>query len=262
MPDPIVVPGSPAPVAGATPSAEAQANKAIADVQQAASTGREVTEFTLPDGQVFKGASTQELLRNIAASKVTANEHISKIQKENQELRTSLATLESRMGKLGEALNPSAQTDQFDRLKYFQLLENDPLGAQGYMRGFDPDYKDLVTFKKQSTLQGFGATFLSQNPDFPATPDNVNMLMEEVGILGGVEQGDVARRLRAAYLSLQADGKIRPIRRDAQGPTPPPSVRTSSVPISASEDDLAKRVANAPTMDEARRIMRESGRAF
>lgn len=256
--------GSPTAAAVATPTTDAQVDKAIQDVKQAASTGREITEFTLPDGQVFKGASTQELLQKIAASKSQANEHIKKIQDENATLRASLATLEAKLGKLGEALNPNAPdpAQQFDRIHYFQLLEQDPLKAHQYARAFDPDYKDLVTFKKQTQLQTVGSMFLSQHPDFPATPENVQLLLDEVQNFGGIEDGDVAKRLKAAYLSLQAEGKIKPIRKDATGPTPPPTIRGTSAPISEVDQDLAKRVANASTMEEARRIMREAGRVF
>ena len=248
------------PVAAApTGAPDAQADKAIAAVTQAASAGREVTEFTLPDGQVFKGANTQDLLAKIAASKSQANEHITKIQKENAELRNSVAQFEAKLGRLGEALNPS-QTDQFDRMQYFTLLENDPRKAQQYLRTFDPDYKELVDFKKQTQMQGFGAIFLSQNPDFPSTPENINLLMEEVNALGGLEQGDVAKRLRAAYLTLKEEGKIKPIRKDAAGPTPPPSIRTTSAPISTGDADIVKRLMNAPTEQDRLRILRESGR--
>lgn len=263
MPDNPNQPNGPTAVVDAPTTAQATAaDKAIADVKQAASTGREITEFTLPDGQVFKGANTQEVLAKIAASKSQANEHITKIQKENAELRAKIAEQDGKFNALGQALNPTAAdpSQTFDRMHYFSLLEQDPLKAQNYLRTFDPAYKELVTFKKQTQLQTVGSMFLGQNPDFPATPENVQLLMDEVELLGGLEQGDVARRLKAAYLSLQADGKIKPIKRDAVGPTPPPSIRTASAPISAGDEDIVKRLMNAPTEQDRLRILRESGR--
>lgn len=236
MPEPEVTPAVPAPAAIPAPAASAPTKQVL----------------RVDESEVFE--SPEKLVE----AKRHANEHIKKLESELAQLRAQGETL----NKLKTVFSPEPADNGFDQATYFEKLNRSAVEANEYALSFSPKFKQFEQWQQSTQLQQVGVAFMAKNPGFQATPDNVNLLTERMGLLG--EGGDLNAKMEAAYHSLVAEGKIKPAAPAAtatpSGPQPPPHLQGVSVPNSPADAELARKIQMARTKEERNQILREAGR--
>src|SRR3990167_1430009 len=130
----------------------ATATTQVAALEQAQQTvrsevaaGKTPTEVRVPDPskeggyQVFKADSPEQLIQTLAEAKANSNRYIAE---ELKPLKDQLAALTQRLQPFLQ-VNQPAQNAGFDKRRYFELLETNPIEASRYLRVHDPEYQEL-----------------------------------------------------------------------------------------------------------------------
>lgn len=158
-----------------------QVEKAQEQVRTAISAGAAPTEVTLPDGQVFKAATPQELIEKLAAAKGSANEHVKRVEAEAATARAEAAAVkkefESFRTSLTTAINPQSQgAPVYDHNNFLRLLAEDGVKALDYAKQFDPEYQSLKEKASMAQNALLTQTFLGRNSDFTGNPDDLSLI--------------------------------------------------------------------------------------
>lgn len=232
-------------------------DKAQKTVEAAAAAGGLPTEITLADGQKFVASSPQELIQRLADAKAQANAHIAQIQRENAEMRQQLQGIKETQDRLRTALSPDqAQTQTFDKLKYYQLFQSDPMEAYKYARSFDPEYIALKERQEQMQLEQLGRLILSLHPELSGKQQDISKVLDFSEKLGGF----TADHINASIAYLQNTKQIAVGRPAPTGPTPPPVIPGAGaavIPVQT-DLDLAAKIESAPDLATARALMEQA----
>lgn len=214
-----------------------------------------VPDPSKPGGvQEFKTSEDlQRALTEAVKFKADLNAEIADLKKQQEEFRQGISRAIS--GQSGPA------NEQFDRAEYFRKLDDNPLEAQAYLRRFDPEWKALEESRQKERLERVAGVFLSNHPDFQPTEEAITGVLQTAAKLGYDERNVTPQQLSAAYAwMLYQKQRANPAQPMAQpGQQPPPHLPSGITMPTSAADDLATKIANAPTARDAERIARDAG---
>lgn len=200
-------------------------------------------EIKLGDGSVIKGANLEEAIQN-AAKRVEDNVSAYRTEKQKREEAEAEA---SRLRTELESKTPQTTGDGFQKDRYYQLLNEDPIAAQNYVDQYRFGVQDPVAafngmrqsvdaIQQQAVAAAFSAIHAE---DFPATPEAARELTRRTeqlvnqGFRYGIET------VNYAYDQLVKEGTIKPLEQEEDAPNPPnPSLSGASG--TAVPDDVAR----------------------
>lgn len=189
-------------------------------------------ELTLGDGTVVKGKDYDEALKNLAKMKEdTAN--ALKAERERRELlENQFAQTQAEV----EALKaPKHKDGEFDKGRYYQLLNDDPIEAQNYLDVFrfgtpDPVGRFDEIGQKVDSLyqQNLTASFWAQHPEFPGGKEAARAMTSRVQEL--IQNGHplVGETMELAYSQLVREETIKPVEQKTEDERPNPSLSAGS----------------------------------
>ena len=207
-------------------------------------------------GAVFKGATPEEVMEKMKSSIESGSQTIKQYKEMNEQLTSSIGALQKP--------RPAASESGFDKAKYYELLNDDPVAAQDYIdatRYGRPFSEVKESFERSARVTGevaqlmeinkFQQTLARLGEEYQGTPENGDALLNKLG-----QRPLTAENLTSAYVELKAEGKIKAPAKAAE-PTqqrkPPASPRgggsaelyNGKRPEEMSIDELKRAMANA-----------------
>jgi hypothetical protein len=245
----------------AVDSRKAELDQAQSAVRDAVAGGGTPTRVELKSGEVFEAPSPELLIQKLAEAKQHATEFIDTLKSENAELRPYKEKWQA-FEKTFSAPAPQS-SPEFDSAKYYTLLNENPVAANQYLLEHTPEWKELREFKEQQRLMQVAAVFGSQNPDFPNSPEASNTLLDIATKTFGLTTAQITpETLSAAYLFGKSQGQFKASEgagKPDAGITPPPNLPSAPPTVDDASAQLAERIANAPNVAEAEKILHEAG---
>lgn len=205
----------------------------------------EGVEYKTETGQVYKGKDWEEVAQKIAS----AQEHASRTIREQKDERDALmAELQRRQNEKVEV--PAPKKSDFDKIKYYETWQNDPLAAEAeaikqvlaqlfevdsfdeLRKGYEFSYQKSLGLQQNEELWKFHAA----HPEFSGSAEDATAITEWVQENNpeyDPSKGKflTARDLEYAYYKLIDEGKIRPAEEpppDQQREQAPPSLTGSA----------------------------------
>ena len=222
-------------------------------------------ELTLKTGEVIKAANYEEALK-IAVGMAENTKDVYKDEKAKREaLEAQVASLSSQVASLNRPA-PVAN-GQFDKDRYYKLLNEDPIQAQNYVDGarFGIEASQVPTYFQQmnqtvsEVRQNMVAgQFLAQHAeDFPAESAPLLTKKTEELLSQGIPY--TVDTVNLAYSQLVASGQIKPNvpKPNQQNEEANPSLVGGGGDIQVTADDDAKMAAMS--MSELTAYMRSKG---
>lgn len=215
-------------------------------------------ELKLANGNVIKAATYEEALK--VAVKMTEDTQAA-LKAEREAANTRTQELEARVNELASQVQRPAPVTNggFDKQRYFNMLNEDPISAQNYVDSFRfgidnpsevPQHFQRISSKIDEyegyTLAGL---FLQQHAeDFPSNAENAAFLRTQMQEL--VKQGYPAtlETMNMAYGQLVDNGKIKPLEPQQADPEVNPSLQGGGGQGTVSADEL-DRFNNMSTAD-------------
>ena len=194
-------------------------------------------EVVLGDGSVIRGASVEEAMQN-AAKRVEDNQAAYREQKQRAtELEAENARLREEVEQRQQVIaqQPTPANGAFDTERYYQLLNEDPIGAQNYVDQYRFGVSDPVaafnSMREESwavVQQNVASAFIATHPEW--NPADTSALSGRVKACLQYGMPFNATTLEYAYESLKQDGGANPIdlTPPEPEPTPPPTLTGSS----------------------------------
>lgn len=229
--------------------------QAIKEVQQQQPATGPV-EVTLDDGTVVKASNWQEAFQAVSKMKV--------------DTATALRDRESQIRTLQSAQSQPApvtttqQPEGFNEKRYWELMGTDVLGAQNYADRYrfgleSPEQVPQVFQSMYNTSVKTGdnfevQSFISRNPDWPATEAATNYVMETLNTEGRALN---AENLEYIYLRGVRDGAIEPLAAEQTGTFVPPSLSGSSPDASGKMGSLQDFASL--TADQQQEVLKKAG---
>ncbi len=261
--------------------ANATATTQVAALEQAqqvvrseVAAGKTPTEVRVPDPskaegyQIFRADSPEQLIQTLAEAKANSNRYIAD---ELKPLKDQMAALTQRLQPFLQ-VNQPAQDAGFDKRRYFELLETNPIEAGRYVRNYDPEYQELQSQIESQRLRDTGTVFMSRHPEFSNAPADADKLVNSAvrlmkEISPNVSDDVLARRItprimEAAYSELVASGEFKAaVQATATlpGMRPPPNLPSSAPQMETAAVALAEQMANAQTESEVNELARKAG---
>lgn len=208
-------------------------------------------ELKLKTGEVIKASTAEEAL-NIAVKMTEDTKDVYRTEKAAREqLESQVASLAAQVA----AQNKPApvQNGQFDKDRYYKILNEDPIHAQNYLDAhrfglqeasqvpqYFTDMNQTISEVKQNMVAG---SFLAQHAeDFPATVENARILTDRTQHLVGQGHPYNTDTVNMAYSQLISDGKIKPneVKPAKEDEQPNPSLTGAGAAYEPSADDDAK----------------------
>lgn len=188
-------------------------------------------EIKLGDGSVIKGATYEEAIQ-VAVKRVEDNQAAYREQKK----RADEAEAEAARLRDSQAKPAVQETGAFQREKYYQMLNDDPVAAQNYIDQHrfgtaDPvgDFNRMRAQIDDFNQQAVVASFTAQHADFPGGPDAARNLTDRFNQLRASGFPFTVDTLNYAYSQALADGSIKPLEANAEErEIPNPSLTGSS----------------------------------
>lgn len=177
--------------------------------------------ITLSTGQVYKGATQDEVLAKIVA----AQESASKLIKDQEDaLNETQAELQRWRPQ------PQREDHGFDNAEYFKLLADDPLAAQAYalseLLGVAPQdvQRELQYIRGEVYETGDlkqTAAFHARHPEAPAGEEFAELIIQRFEEKGyDLRKHWTADNIETVYFQLLHEGKIKPtVAQDGQQDT-------------------------------------------
>ena len=262
------------------PNATATTQVAALDQAQQAvrsdvAAGKTPTEVRVPDPskeggyQVFRADSPEQLIQVLAEAKANSNRYIAE---ELKPLKDQIAALTQRLQPVLQMGQP-VQDTVFDKRRYFELLETNPIEAGRYLRTYDPEYQELQSQLESQRLRDTGTVFMSRHPEFSNAPEDADRLIGSAVRLmkqfnPTVADDVLARRItpdimEAAYALGVSRNEFKPVQQAQQqtrpGLQPPPNLPSAAPPMETAAVTLAEQIANARTEGEAEELVRRAG---
>lgn len=220
-------------------------------------------ELTLKDGSVIKASSWEEAVKTAAKMKEDTAEALKQERAEREALRQQLEAMQS---QIAQAQQPKAEPGSFDKSKYFELLNNDPLMAQNYVDAYrfglgDPSQVPAYFSNMANSIsvvegQMLAGQFLQRHDDFPQDPESARAVREQFQTLQRQGYPQTVETMDMAYQQLVTAGRIKPIEQpDEQPDMPNPSLSGSGSVINDTE--LAK--AESMSNEELEKLLRSKG---
>lgn len=228
--------------------------QAIKEVQQSQPASGPV-EVTLDDGTVVKAGNWQEAFQAVSKMKVDTS--------------TALRDREKQIRDMQATHQPAAPVVQapaagFDQKHYWEMMGQDPLGAQNYLDqhrfGLEsPEQVPQVFQSMHNTSVKTGdafevQSFISRNPDWPATDAATDYVMQTLQNEGRPVN---AENLEYIYLRAVRDGVIEPLAQEQTGTFIPPSLSGSGASPAGpmgSLDNFA-----SLTADQQQEVLKKAG---
>lgn len=185
-------------------------------------------EVKLSTGQVFKGATPEEVISKIASAQEQASTTIRDREEQIRQLNEQLAQRQATQAQ------PISADGTFDKKKYWELMDQNPVEAQNYLDSVRlqipqeqvvPAYQYAYTVSQRVADQMEVARFHQTFPDFPGGDQNADLLLRECEARGRATNN--ADMLGVTFMELQREGKITPsasanTTATQQRETPPP----------------------------------------
>lgn len=235
---------SPAPQPGTAPSPQPQPQPQPQPGQG--------YQYVTQTGHVFRGPTPEDVTRQMEQALVRMAQTI---QQREQEIRSAQTYMgrEQDGGRGGRSTDQGRRTDQvstehqsrFDKQEFYRsLAEEKPMEAihmamQEYFGLDDPRdaFNHTYTIAQKTNDRFETADFLTNNPDFPASPQSAEMLLRRINYDGV----PVTRwNLEVAFNQLVREGAMsrvqmqqppqQPYRQEYQQPQPVPASRGASAP--------------------------------
>ncbi len=265
-----------------TTEADATATTQVAALEQAqqavrseVAAGKVPTEVRVPDPskpegyQIFRAESPEQLIQTLAEAKANSNRFISD---ELKPIREQLAALTQRLQPVLQMGQPSVEDTAFQKSRYFELLENNPIEAGRYLRRYDPEYQELQNQIESQRLRDTGTVFMSRHPEFSNAPEDADRLINSAvrlmkQVSPNVADDVLARRItpdimEAAYSVGVARGEFKAVVQATAprpGLFPPPNLPSAAPPMETAAAALAEQMANAQTESELNELARKAG---
>lgn len=208
-------------------------------------------ELKLENGNVIKAATAEEALK-VAAKMIEDN---SKAYRETKASLDTLQTQYSTVQQQIEALKPKETPDGFDKDRYYQLLNENPIAAQNYVDSYrfgigDPEavparFNEM--YEKVTALDGqtLAAGFVNNHPEFPQDAEAAKALTERVKMLRGAGHPVSPDTMELAWSQLVNEGTVKPIDDDTKDDDElPPSLQGGGTQISPSELQKAENMSD------------------
>ena len=207
----------------------------ISEVKKDAPGGGIPLEVTLTTGQIYRGATPQEVLDQLVKAQTESTITIKQQRDRTKELEAQL--------EQAHAPKPS-ESDAAQQQKltaYYETWAKDPTdatrGQLADLLGIPKDrvievLKNAIT---ASTANSASDEFIARYPEFPSNPQTAQLMNEKLRqLFGGGIDAATADNLELAYNALRREGRIVPNTLAASGftqpPQPLPILRGSSAP--------------------------------
>lgn len=207
-------------------------------------------ELTLENGNVIKAANAEEALK-VAAKMIEDN------SKAYRETKASLDTLQGSYNTMQQeiqSLKPKPSENGFSNDKYFQLLHEDPIGAQNYLdanRFGIPDPRNVPEYftgmyQKVTAMEGnsLAAGFVNKHQDFPQDNASAQALTQRVQQLRSQGHPTTLDTMDMAYNQLVLEGTIKPMEAEPEREEVPPSLTGAGASMSAAEMQKVENMSN------------------
>lgn len=192
-------------------------------------------EVDLGTGEIFKGATPEDLLNKLVAAKAEATRTIRSRDAELADLRTRQADLEARIPP--PAVDPSQAKDN----AYYEMWAKDPDEAARMQLSKMLDIpKDQVVDVLKSIVRDGVTTkaadeFVMRHPDFPQSPQSAGIMTDMLARrFGQTINSTTADNLELVYHQAIREGRLQPQQLQTQGihnPNPVmPNLRGGSAP--------------------------------
>lgn len=184
-------------------------------------------------GAVFKGTTPEEVMEKMKQSIESGSQTIRQYKEQNEQLTSALGTLQ----------RPQPVTNgQFDKAKYYEMLNDDPVKAQDYLdearygrpfadvkRDFDRSARVTSEVSQLMEINKFQQNLARIGEEYQGSAETGDALLEQLG-----KRDLTADNLTAAYVELKASGKIKVAAKAAEPTTqqkkPPASPRGTGAP--------------------------------
>jgi hypothetical protein len=239
--------------------------------QPAAAT--EPIEIKAATGQVYRGSTPQEVIDQLLKAQENATAVITEEREQNRQLQGRLQEIEKRV----QSQPPAPKSSKFDKIKYFQTWEQDPLEAERQaVREILADEFGVETFEElRDTLRFTNSEalntaqqrelilFQAAHPEIPYNPETAELVVNRMRE-NGVDDRNIIRKQDMEYAALQliTEGKIKtingepePVRQAPPVPPPPQGVGSSSMGNGAVTEDKAYSMP----MNEFEALLRQTG---
>ena len=215
-------------------------------------------EINLSTGQVYKGATHEDVLRTLASAQEEATRTIRAREAENAELRNRMAAVEAQIPK------PQPDTSAVKDAAYYETWAKDPAEATrmqlAEMLGIPKE--NVVDVLKAVVENGVvtkaADEFIMRNPDFPQSPASAALMKETLKQrFGQTINNTTADNLELVYGQLKREGKLQPVYPQTQSIASPnqvmPNLRGGGAPPNPVNDVMAQ--AQSMPLDKLKEVI-------
>lgn len=253
-----------------------QLKDALAEVQKPE---QKEIEIKLDTGEVFKGASYDEVIQKIAKSKEEASHEIRRQRDRNELLEQTVETLKQAAPEPRET--PKRKSEEMTTLEWLQRWEKDPRGTEREFikqslaeeLGLD-NFDQLraafhraheVTSQVQQNMEV--TQFLAKHPEFSQSQEDAQRILDHLKSNGlDPDRGDYVsvRDFEASYYALREEGKIVPLSESRTAPPgqgglePPPALPSGTSGGTGGIEETEKFIRGGKE-DDVVRLLRQLG---
>lgn len=190
-------------------------------------------ELKLETGEVIKAPNAEEALKIAVKMAEDTKAAYHKQKETNEQLAAQQAALAAQVADLRK---PPQSNSGFDKQKYFQLLNDDPVMAQNYVdahrfgisdpAGVPQYFQQMAQDISTTRQEALAAAFLNQHSqDFPATADAAKILRSQFESLIASGYPATLDTLNMAYSQAVDAGSITPLeQKETQRDEPNPAL--------------------------------------
>lgn len=169
-------------------------------------------EYKTATGQVYKGKTKDEVIAAVLKAQENATLHI-------KEQHDKIKDMEA---KLQTQVQPATPVNGgFQKKRYYELLEEDPLQAQDYLDGFRPQYGRVMGAVEKFEYGLQAQEFIRRVPEFEDSQENATALFTRLKM---ENRPFTADNMQLVYHTLQSEGVIK------NAPAEPPRPATPNPP--------------------------------
>ena len=219
--------------------------------------------ITLGDGSVIKADSWEEAVKVAAKMKEDTSAALKTERAEREALKQQLESIQAQMV---QANQPKPDPNGFDKQRYFELLNNDPVMAQNYVDahrfglgdpsqvpGYFTNMANSISVMEGQMLAG---QFLQRHDDFPQSAESAKAVREQFQVLQQQGYPATADTMDMAYQQLVNAGRIKPVELQPEPePETNPSLGGSGSIINDTEIAKAEQMSN----EDLEKLLRSKG---
>ena len=175
-------------------------------------------ELTLGDGTVVKGASLEEAFKTVAKMKEDTAAELKRVGEEAERYKEQAETYGS---ELQQYKQPEVKDGEFDKNKYYKLLNEDPREAANYLDAYrfgtpDPVQRFGEIGQKVDSLyqQSLTASFWARHPEFPGGREAAKAMTDKVSSLTNNGHPLSIETMELAYADLTREEIIKPTKKE------------------------------------------------